>query len=254
MQLHIFATSFFDERRYDLSRVGRYKYNKKLAIGSRLVGQILAQPVINEMTGELLADAGQKLTREMADAIEKAGVDTAFVTLEDGKTVKIISNGMVDIHDYVGDMDVESLGINEKVRFKVLKKILETIEGEEELKEAIAAHADELIPKHIIKDDIFATVNYLNNLVYGIGSVDDIDHLGNRRIRSVGELLQNQFRIGFSRMERVVRERMTLQAQDMDVVTPQALINIRPVVAAIKEFLDPLRCLSLWIRQIRSLS
>ncbi len=227
---------FFDERRYDLSRVGRYKYNKKLAIGSRLVGQILAQPVINEMTGELLADAGQKLTREMADAIEKAGVDTAFVTLEDGKTVKIISNGMVDIHDYVGDMDVESLGINEKVRFKVLKKILETIEGEEELKEAIAAHADELIPKHIIKDDIFATVNYLNNLVYGIGSVDDIDHLGNRRIRSVGELLQNQFRIGFSRMERVVRERMTLQAQDMDVVTPQALINIRPVVAAIKEF------------------
>ncbi len=227
---------FFDERRYDLSRVGRYKYNKKLAIGNRLVGQVLAQPVINELTGELLADAGQKLTREMAEAIEKAGVDTAFVTLEDGKTVKIISNGMVDIHDYVGDLDVESLGINEKVRFKVLKKILETTEGEDALKEAIAAHSDELIPKHIIKDDIFATVNYLNNLVYGIGSVDDIDHLGNRRIRSVGELLQNQFRIGFSRMERVVRERMTLQAQDMDVVTPQALINIRPVVAAIKEF------------------
>ena len=227
---------FFDERRYDLSRVGRYKYNKKLAIGNRLVGQVLAQPVINELTGELLVDAGQKLTREMAEAIEKAGVDTAFVTLEDGKTVKIISNGMVDIHDYVGDLDVESLGINEKVRFKVLKKILETAEGEDALKEAIAAHSDELIPKHIIKDDIFATVNYLNNLVYGIGSVDDIDHLGNRRIRSVGELLQNQFRIGFSRMERVVRERMTLQAQDMDVVTPQALINIRPVVAAIKEF------------------
>ncbi len=227
---------FFDERRYDLSRVGRYKYNKKLAIGNRLVGQVLAQPVINELTGELLADAGQKLTREMAEAIEKVGVDTAYVTLEDGKTVKIISNGMVDIHDYVGDLDVESLGINEKVRFKVLKKILETAEGEDALKEAIAAHSDELIPKHIIKDDIFATVNYLNNLVYGIGSVDDIDHLGNRRIRSVGELLQNQFRIGFSRMERVVRERMTLQAQDMDVVTPQALINIRPVVAAIKEF------------------
>ena len=227
---------FFDERRYDLSRVGRYKYNKKLAIGNRLVGQVLAQPVINELTGELLADAGQKLTREMAEAIEKAGVDTAYVTLEDGKTVKIISNGMVDIHDYVGDLDVESLGINEKVRFKVLKKILETAEGEDALKEAIAAHSDELIPKHIIKDDIFATVNYLNNLAYGIGSVDDIDHLGNRRIRSVGELLQNQFRIGFSRMERVVRERMTLQAQDMDVVTPQALINIRPVVAAIKEF------------------
>ncbi len=227
---------FFDDRRYDLSRVGRYKYNKKLAIGARLIGQTLSQPIINEMTGELLADAGVKVTRELAETIEKAGVDTAFVTLEDGKTVKIISNGMVDIHDYVGELDVESLGINEKVRFKVLKKILETTEGEDALKEAIAAHADELIPKHIIKDDIFATVNYLNNLVYGIGSVDDIDHLGNRRIRSVGELLQNQFRIGFSRMERVVRERMTLQAQDMDVVTPQALINIRPVVAAIKEF------------------
>ena len=227
---------FFDERRYDLSRVGRYKYNKKLAIGNRLVGQTLAQPIVNELTGELLADAGQKLTREMAEAIERAGVDTAFVTLEDGKTVKIISNGMVDIHDYVGDMEVESLGINEKVRFKVLKQILETTEGEEALREAIAARVDELIPKHIMKDDIFATVNYLNNLVYGIGTVDDIDHLGNRRIRSVGELLQNQFRIGFSRMERVVRERMTLQAQDMDVVTPQALINIRPVTSAIKEF------------------
>ena len=228
---------FFDDRRYDLSRVGRYKYNKKLAIGNRLVGQTLAQPIVNELTGELLADAGQKLTRDLAEQIERAGVDTAFVTLEDGKTVKIISNGMVDIHDYVGDLDAETLGINEKVRFKVLKKILEETEGDAEaLKEAIVAHSDELIPKHIIKDDIFATVNYLNNLVYGIGSVDDIDHLGNRRIRSVGELLQNQFRIGFSRMERVVRERMTLQAQDMDVVTPQALINIRPVVAAIKEF------------------
>ena len=228
---------FFDDRRYDLSRVGRYKHNKKLASGNRLVGQTLAQPIVNELTGELLADAGQKLTRDLAEQIERAGVDTAFVTLEDGKTVKIISNGMVDIHDYVGDLDAETLGINEKVRFKVLKKILEETEGDAEaLKEAIVAHSDELIPKHIIKDDIFATVNYLNNLVYGIGSVDDIDHLGNRRIRSVGELLQNQFRIGFSRMERVVRERMTLQAQDMDVVTPQALINIRPVVAAIKEF------------------
>ncbi len=227
---------FFDERRYDLSRVGRYKYNKKLAIGSRLIGQVLAQPVVNEMTGELLADAGQKVSRELAEAIEKAGVDMAFVTLEDGRTVKILSNGMVDLCDYLPGVDAEALGINEKVRFKVLKKILETTEGEEALKEAVSAHADELVPKHIIKDDIFATVNYLNNLVYGIGSVDDIDHLGNRRIRSVGELLQNQFRIGFSRMERVVRERMTLQAQDMDVVTPQALINIRPIVAAIKEF------------------
>ena len=187
---------FFDDRRYDLSRVGRYKYNKKLAIGNRLVGQTLAQPIVNELTGELLADAGQKLTRDLAEQIERAGVDTAFVTLEDGKTVKIISNGMVDIHDYVGDLDAETLGINEKVRFKVLKKILEETEGDAEaLKEAIVAHSDELIPKHIIKDDIFATVNYLNNLVYGIGSVDDIDHLGNRRIRSVGELLQNQFRI-----------------------------------------------------------
>ena len=226
---------FFDERRYDLSRVGRYKYNKKLGIANRIAGQVLAEPVVNEMTGEVLAEKGTRVKRELADQIERAGVDTAYVELEDGRVVKIISNGMVDIKDYV-TFDVSEFGINEKVRFKVLREILEQASGEDELKEMIRVRINELIPKHIIKDDIFASINYINNLACGIGTVDDIDHLGNRRIRSVGELLQNQFRIGFSRMERVIRERMTLQAQDMDVVTPQALINIRPVVAAIKEF------------------
>lgn len=225
---------FFDARRYDLSRVGRYKYNKKLAIGNRLAGKKLSQPIVNPLTGELMAEAGEILTRERGWEIEAAGVDTAFVDV-DGKEVKVISNGMVDIKDYVS-IDTEALGINEKVRFTVLKEILDTASGDEDLAELIKQRADDLIPKFIIKEDIFATINYMNNLCYDIGTVDDIDHLGNRRIRSVGELLQNQFRIGFSRMERVVRERMTLQAQDMDVVTPQALINIRPVVAAIKEF------------------
>ena len=226
---------FFDDRRYDLSRVGRYKYNKKLGIANRIVGQILAEPVVNEMTGEVLADKGTRVKRELADQIERAGVDTAYVELEDGRVIKVISNGMVDMADYV-DFDVSEFGINEKVRFKVLKAILEQASDEDELKEMVRARINELVPKHIIKDDIFASINYINNLACGLGTVDDIDHLGNRRIRSVGELLQNQFRIGFSRMERVIRERMTLQAQDMDVVTPQALINIRPVVAAIKEF------------------
>ena len=226
---------FFDARRYDLSRVGRYKYNKKLGIGSRLVGHVLAQPVINTRTGELLADEGEVISRAKAEEIERAGVNTAFLKVGD-KEVKVISNGMVDIHDYV-NFDCEELGVLEKVRFSVLCEILDACgDDEEALKETIKARCDDLVPKHIIKDDIFATINYICNLDNGIGLTDDIDHLGNRRIRCVGELLQNQFRIGFSRMERVIRERMTTQAQDMDVITPQALINIRPVVAAIKEF------------------
>ncbi len=227
----------FDERRYDLSKVGRYKYNKKLSILNRLVGQTLAEPIIDELTGEVIADAEQKLTREVAVKIQKSGVDTAYVYVNEGeKVVKIISNGMVDIADFVPGIDKEECGINEMVRFKVLMDIFEKAENEEQKIEMIKKRANELVPRHIIKDDIFASINYMNNIVYGIGSVDDIDHLGNRRIRTVGELLQNQFRIGFSRMERVIRERMSLQAQDMDVVTPQALINIRPVVASIKEF------------------
>ena len=225
---------FFDERRYDLSRVGRYKYNKKLAIGSRLTGHVLARPVVNELTGEVMAEAGETVTREKAEEIERAGVSAAWLQVEDHE-VKVFSNGMVNLTDFV-DTDPEALGIREKVRFVVLQDILSTCETKEEIEEAVRRRRDELIPKHIIKDDIFATINYMNNLAEGIGTVDDIDHLGNRRIRSVGELLQNQFRIGFSRMERVIRERMTLQAQDMEIITPQALINIRPVVASIKEF------------------
>ena len=225
---------FFDPRRYDLSRVGRYKYNKKLAISRRIAGKKLAQPVVNPLTGELLAEAGETLTREKSWEIEAAGVDTVFLDI-DGKEVKVISNGMVNLKDFV-TIDAAALGISEKVRFSVLREILDAAANETVLPDMIKERIDDLIPKTIIKDDIYASVNYINNLAYEIGNVDDIDHLGNRRIRSVGELLQNQFRIGFSRMERVIRERMTLQAQDMEVVTPQALINIRPVVAAIKEF------------------
>lgn len=227
----------FDEHRYDLSKVGRYKYNKKLSIEHRLIGQTLAEPVINELTGELLADANVKITKELAEKIQRAGVDTVYLLVSEGeKTVKVISNGMVDIADFIPSIDKEECGVYELVRFKILKDILSNASSVEEQIEMVKERINELIPKHITKDDIFASINYINNLVYDVGTVDDIDHLGNRRIRTVGELLQNQFRIGFSRMERVIRERMTLQAQDMDVITPQALINIRPVVASIKEF------------------
>ncbi len=225
---------FFDSRRYDLSRVGRYKYNKKLGIAFRVAGKTIAEPIANPMTGELMANAGDVLTVDQALEVERAGVSKVKLSVEN-KEFYVISNGMVDIKDFV-DFDCSEYGINEKVRFVVLKEILEQNEDEESLREAIKANVDSLIPKHIIKDDIFASINYINNLCYDVGNTDDIDHLGNRRIRSVGELLQNQFRIGFSRMERVIRERMTIQAQDTDMITPQALVNIRPVVAAIKEF------------------
>ena len=225
---------FFDSRRYDLSRVGRYKYNKKLGIAFRIAGKTIAEPIANPMTGELMANVGDVLTIDQALEVERAGVSKVKLSVDD-KEFYVISNGMVDIKDFV-DFDCTEYGINEKVRFVVLKEILEQNEDEDALREAIKANVDSLIPKHIIKDDIFASINYINNLSYDVGNTDDIDHLGNRRIRSVGELLQNQFRIGFSRMERVIRERMTIQAQDTDVITPQALVNIRPVVAAIKEF------------------
>ncbi|MEG6572518.1 DNA-directed RNA polymerase subunit beta [[Clostridium] cellulosi] len=232
-QAHINAL-FFDSRRYDLSRVGRYKYNKKLAIGARIMGKTLSRPIVNPMTGEIMAEAGETLSKAKALEIEKAGVDTVYVDVN-GREVKVISNGMVDAKDFVS-FDPEEVGINEKVRFSVLREILENSKDENEIKEAFKERVDELIPKHIIVDDIFASINYLNCLASDIGTIDDIDHLGNRRIRSVGELLQNQIRIGFSRMERVIRERMNLQSQDMDVVTPQSIINSRPVMAAIKEF------------------
>ena len=229
---------FFDPRRYDLSRVGRYKYNKKLGIANRLAGCRLSRPVVDPLTGEVLNEAGDLIGRARAIELEDAGVSVAYVVVDDhgeSREIKIISNGMVDIGRFV-DFDCGELGIHERVRFSVLQEILENNESEEDRREAIRKRAGELVPNHIIVDDILAAINYLNCLGHDIGNVDDIDHLGNRRIRSVGELLQNQFRIGFSRMERVIRERMTLQAQDMDVITPQALINIRPVVAAIKEF------------------
>ena len=226
---------FFDPRRYDLSRVGRYKYNKKLRLEGRLVGQVLAQPVANPSTGELMGEAGQTVTKEMADAMDDAGVMVAVVTVGE-KEVKIISNGMVDIQKYV-DFDAKAeCGINERVCYRVLAEILESVQSEAELKDALRARKADLMPNHITVDDIFATINYMNCLAEGLGTTADIDHLGNRRIRSVGELLQNQFRIGFSRLERVIRERMTLQAQDLETLTPHSLINIRPVVAAIKEF------------------
>lgn len=226
---------FFDERRYDLSRVGRYKYNKKLGISGRLTGRVISKPIVNPRTGEIMADAGETISFEKASEIENAGVTVAYVQDED-REVKVISNGMVDIGCYV-DFDAKAeCGVKEKVRFSVLMEILEASGSDDELKEAIVARLGELIPNYITIDDIFASINYMNCLASGVGVTDDIDHLGNRRVRSVGELLQNQFRIGLSRLERVIRERMTLQAQDLEMLTPQSLINIRPVVAAIKEF------------------
>ena len=222
---------FFDARRYDLSSVGRYKFNKKLDMGRRLTGQTLAAPVADPWTGEVIAEAGEKLTRERAAELAARGVNDVYVSVED-TTVRVFANNMIDPKPYL-DFDPAEIGIDERVRFTVFKDLLDQYSGEE-LKDAMEDACDELIPKHIIIDDMLASVNYLNCLAYGIGTPDDIDHLGNRRLRCVGELLQNQFRIGFSRMERVIRERMTIQ--DLDVVTPQSLINIRPVTAAIKEF------------------
>jgi len=223
---------FFDVKRYDLAKVGRYKFNKKLALSARIANHRAAEDIVDAQTGEILVEAGQMITKSMAEQIQNSGVMAVYLDV-DGKRVKVLGNGMVDIRSYV-DFDVSEIGINELVQYDVLKKILDENEDEQSIKDALKKHMDELIPKHITVEDIVASINYTNNLSYGIGSTDDIDHLGNRRLRSVGELLQNQFRIGLARMERVVRERMTIQ--DLDIVTPQALINIRPVAAAIKEF------------------
>ena len=222
---------FFDRRRYDISNVGRYKFNKKLSLYPRIAGFMLAEPVIDPLTGELLFEEGHVLTRDEARQIDEAGVVAVVLNL-DGKLVRVFSNGFVNMDRFV-DFDPAEVGVTEKVRGNVLRGLLQQYEGEA-LKDAIRENIEVLIPKHIVVDDMFSSVNYLNCLAHGIGEPDDIDHLGNRRVRCVGELLQNQFRIGFSRMERVIRERMTLQ--DLDVVTPQSLINIRPVTAAIKEF------------------
>ncbi len=223
---------FFDPRRYDLSMVGRYKFNKKLSLWARIRGQKLVYPVADPRTGEILFDAGHIVTDEEAREMDAIGVND--VTIEvDGRTMRVFSNHMVDLDRFVDFDPVAECGIKERVRESVLKELLEQYNGEE-LKEAIRDNADRLVPKHILVDDILASINYMNALAHGIVYKDDIDHLGNRRLRCVGELLQNQFRIGFSRMERVIRERMTIQ--DLDIVTPQSLINIRPVTAAIKEF------------------
>ncbi|NLP47768.1 MAG: DNA-directed RNA polymerase subunit beta [Clostridiales bacterium] len=232
-------TLFFDPHRYDISRVGRYKYNKKLSLASRLSGCTLAENLVSPLTGEILAEADETVTREKAYEAEQHGISLAKVKIGD-KVVHIVSNQMVDALSFFEDIsqdELEEAGIYEKVRFTILKEILDTFENKEEILEELAARRDELVPNHIIVDDIFASVNYVNCIANGIGLIDDIDHLGNRRIRSVGELLQNQFRIGLARMERVVRERMSLQAQEEEEkVTPQSLINIRPVLMAIKEF------------------
>ena len=228
----IVAGMFFDARRYDLARVGRYKYNKKLAYKNRIKGLPLAEDVVDMTTGEVLAEAGTVVTEELAIKIQNAAVPSVMIQT-DIKNEKVLSNLAVDINAYV-DCDCKELGINEEVYYPVLAEILAENETEEELKDAIKRNVHELIPKHITKEDIFATINYCMNIEYGIGSEDDIDHLGNRRIRAVGELLQNQYRIGLSRMERVVRERMT--TQDLEGVSPQTLINIKPVTAAVKEF------------------
>ena len=228
----IVAGMFFDARRYDLARVGRYKYNKKLAYKNRIKGLPLAEDVVDMTTGEVLAEAGTVVTEELAIKIQNAAVPSVMIQT-DIKNEKVLSNLAVDINAYV-DFDCKELGINEEVYYPVLAEILAENETEEELKDAIKRNVHELIPKHITKEDIFATINYCMNIEYGIGSEDDIDHLGNRRIRAVGELLQNQYRIGLSRMERVVRERMT--TQDLEGVSPQTLINIKPVTAAVKEF------------------
>ena len=224
---------FFDPRRYDLSIVGRYKFNKKLTFWARAKGQKLAMPVADPATGEILFEDGHVLTADDCTLLDKVGVYEISVTLDSGDTIRIFTNKMCDMSHYVDFDPREVCGIKERVRFDVLQELLAQYKGEE-LIEQCRLHADDLVPKHIIVDDILASINYMNALAHGLVTKDDIDHLGNRRLRCVGELLQNQFRIGFSRMERVIRERMTIQ--DLDIVTPQSLINIRPVTAAIKEF------------------
>ena len=231
----LITSMFFDPRRYDLAKVGRYKFNKKLALKNRISGHVLAEDVASPMTGEVLAEAGTKITRELASTIQNNAVPYVWISVEETeRPIKVLSNMMVDL-DAVVDVDPEEVGVTEQVYYPVLAGILEETAGDiDELKDAIKRDIHDLIPKHTTKEDILASINYNMHLEYGIGTDDDIDHLGNRRIRSVGELLQNQYRIGLSRLERVVRERMT--TQDMEGISPQSLINIKPVTAAVKEF------------------
>ena len=231
----LITSMFFDARRYDLAKVGRYKFNKKLALKNRVTGQVLAEDVVSQITGEVVAEKGTKITRELAKEIQNAAAPYIWVEGEDAsRNIKILSNMMVDLQAVV-DIDPEEVGVTEQVYYPVLAGLIEESAGDiDELKESIRRDIHDLIPKHITKEDIMASINYNMHLEYGMGNDDDIDHLGNRRIRAVGELLQNQYRIGLSRLERVVRERMT--TQDQDGVSPQSLINIKPVTAAVKEF------------------
>ncbi len=225
---------FFDPRRYDLAKVGRYKFNKKLSFRHRIYNQTLAEDVVSQLTGEVIAEAGTLVSRELADEIQNNAIPYVMIQAED-RNVKVLSNMMVDFDFFVGlDCDPKDLGVTEKVYYPVLEELMNEYEDGEELAEAVKRNIGDLIPKHVTRDDIFASINYNMHLEYGIGKDDDIDHLGNRRIRAVGELLQNQYRIGLSRMERVVRERMT--SQDLDAISPQSLINIKPVTSAVKEF------------------
>ena len=241
---------FFDPRRYDLAKVGRYKFNKKLHFNSRIVGHKLAEAVVDPSTGEILADEGTNITREIADKIQNSAAPFVWIQGEEDRKIKVLSNLMVDLSAHVElDCDPKELGVTELVYYPVLEKILEENDSLEDIKDAIRRDIHDLIPKHITKEDILASINYNMHLEYGLGNDDDIDHLGNRRIRSVGELLQNQYRIGLSRLERVVRERMT--TQDTESISPQSLINIKPVTAAVKEFFGSSQLPSSWIRTTR---
>ncbi len=229
---NLFNGMFFDARRYDLAKVGRYKYNLKLNLANRIQNKVAFEDIINPETGEIMVEKDSIISKEVAQEIQNSGINVVDIKVDD-KKVRIIGNGTVDIKKFV-NFDISDLGIKELVNYEVLKSILSTVKEEKEIKAAIKERMEELVPKHVTTEDIFASINYLLNLQYGLGNVDDIDHLGNRRIRCVGELLQNQFRIGLTRLERVVRERMTIQ--DLDVVTPQTLINTKPITSAIKEF------------------
>ena len=242
----LITSMFFDPRRYDLAKVGRYKFNKKLLLRNRICGQVLAEDVVDESTGEILAEAGTEVDKALANKIQNAGVPFVWIQTEQ-RNVKVLSNMMVDLGEWV-DFDPESAGVTELVYYPVLQKILEENASEEDIKDAIHKNIHELIPKHITKEDIFASINYNMHLEYGIGHDDDIDHLGNRRIRAVGELLQNQYRIGLSRLERVVRERMT--TQDLEGISPQSLINIKPVTAAVKEFFGSSQLSQFMVRDV----
>lgn len=230
--ISLIESLFFDAKRYDLSRVGRYKFNKKLAIRLRIMNQVAAENIIHPETGEIIVEKGSRIDRELATEIQNLGINSVDIQVDD-RVIRVIGNNFVDLAKYV-NFDVSDLHVKEYVHYPTLKEILDTYSDEDDIREQIKANITRLIPKHIIRDDIYATLSYELGLPYGVGNIDDIDHLGNRRLRSVGELLQNQFRIGLSRMERVVKERMTVQ--DQEIITPQALINIRPVVASIKEF------------------